>query len=80
MNVGHLTDLNFIFAVKFILNPSVSKVQDPDPADFVVRSLWNSTDRAVAPNQSLELDSFTSRPQMAEAWILEEPQIVVMPS
>ncbi|KAG7098220.1 hypothetical protein E1B28_000187 [Marasmius oreades] len=29
--------------VKFILNPSVSKVLNPDPAEFVVRSLWNNT-------------------------------------
>ncbi|KAK7043101.1 hypothetical protein VNI00_008455 [Paramarasmius palmivorus] len=29
--------------LKFVLNPSVSQVLDPDPAEFVVRSLWNNT-------------------------------------
>ncbi|OSD01219.1 glycoside hydrolase family 2 protein [Trametes coccinea BRFM310] len=29
--------------VRFIPNPLLSKVADPDPADFVVRSLWNNT-------------------------------------
>ncbi|TBU26640.1 glycoside hydrolase [Dichomitus squalens] len=29
--------------LKFIPNPSLSKVADPDPADFVVRSVWNNT-------------------------------------
>ena len=31
------------FVVKFILNPSLSKLADPNPADFVVRSAWNNT-------------------------------------
>ncbi|KAI0753266.1 glycoside hydrolase [Daedaleopsis nitida] len=29
--------------VQFIVNPALSKVADPDPADFVVRSVWNNT-------------------------------------
>ena len=29
--------------VRFIMNPALSKVADPDPATFVVRSLWNNT-------------------------------------
>ncbi|KAI8981306.1 glycoside hydrolase [Trametes punicea] len=29
--------------VRFIPNPLLSKVADPDPEDFVVRSLWNNT-------------------------------------
>ncbi|KAI0652651.1 glycoside hydrolase [Trametes meyenii] len=29
--------------VQFILNPLLSKISDPDPAEFVVRSLWNNT-------------------------------------
>ncbi|KAH8118990.1 glycoside hydrolase [Phellopilus nigrolimitatus] len=29
--------------VRFILNEGLSKVANPDPADFVVRSLWNNT-------------------------------------
>ncbi|KAG6896067.1 hypothetical protein C0992_010504 [Termitomyces sp. T32_za158] len=29
--------------LSFILNSALSKVQNPDPADFVVRSLWNNT-------------------------------------
>ncbi|THH07222.1 hypothetical protein EW145_g3531 [Phellinidium pouzarii] len=29
--------------VQFILNEELSKVSSPDPADFVVRSLWNNT-------------------------------------
>ncbi|KAK7448798.1 hypothetical protein VKT23_013528 [Stygiomarasmius scandens] len=29
--------------LKFVLNPAVSPVLNPDPADFVVRSLWNNT-------------------------------------
>ncbi|EJD02700.1 glycoside hydrolase [Fomitiporia mediterranea MF3/22] len=29
--------------VQFVLNDGLSKVSDPDPADFVVRSLWNNT-------------------------------------
>ena len=31
------------FVVKFVPNPSLSKVADPNPADFVVRSAWNNT-------------------------------------
>ncbi|KAM5539879.1 hypothetical protein V8D89_006382 [Ganoderma adspersum] len=30
-------------SLQFILNPSLSKVVDPNPADFVVRSVWNNT-------------------------------------
>jgi len=29
--------------VQFLLNPALSQVTDPDPADFVVRSVWNNT-------------------------------------
>ncbi|KAI0701287.1 glycoside hydrolase superfamily, partial [Cerioporus squamosus] len=29
--------------LQFVLNPAVSKVANPDPADFVVRSVWNNT-------------------------------------
>ncbi|RPD64762.1 glycoside hydrolase [Lentinus tigrinus ALCF2SS1-6] len=29
--------------LQFVLNPGLSKVANPDPADFVVRSVWNNT-------------------------------------
>ncbi|KAH9934072.1 glycoside hydrolase [Epithele typhae] len=29
--------------VQFVLNPTLSKISNPDPATFVVRSLWNNT-------------------------------------
>ncbi|TFK89842.1 glycoside hydrolase family 2 protein [Polyporus arcularius HHB13444] len=29
--------------LQFVLNPALSKVASPDPADFVVRSVWNNT-------------------------------------
>ncbi|KAL0576527.1 hypothetical protein V5O48_005447 [Marasmius crinis-equi] len=62
--------------LKFVLNPSVSKVQDPNPADFVVRSLWNSTTVGAgdAPTQSLELDDIDDA-----APFLQATQIPVMP-
>ena len=32
-----------IHQVRSILNEALSKVTDPDPADFVARSVWNNT-------------------------------------
>jgi beta-mannosidase len=34
------------FTVKFIMNKDLSKTATPNPADFVVRSLWNNTHAA----------------------------------
>ncbi|KAK1231122.1 hypothetical protein PQX77_005767 [Marasmius sp. AFHP31] len=64
--------------LKFILNPSVSKEQDPNPADFVVRSVWNST---VAPStESLESESVVAQDlNMTGDSFVGEVQIAVMP-
>jgi beta-mannosidase len=32
-----------LFLVQFEMNPALSRVKDPKPEDFVVRSLWNNT-------------------------------------
>ena len=29
--------------VKFVFNPALSRASKPNPADFIVRSLWNNT-------------------------------------
>ncbi|KAG6902502.1 hypothetical protein C0995_015694 [Termitomyces sp. Mi166 len=54
------------FQVSFILNPALSKVKNPDPADFVVRSLWNNTHLGGPSNPNIELPrrdlSLFSRP------------------
>ncbi|KAH0589713.1 putative beta-mannosidase A [Termitomyces sp. J132] len=41
--------------LSFILNPALSKVKNPDPADFVVRSLWNNTHLGEPSNPNIEL-------------------------
>ena len=37
------TRLTHRLVVQFVQNLALSKVADPDPADFVVRSVWNNT-------------------------------------
>ncbi|KAF9258872.1 glycoside hydrolase family 2 protein [Marasmius fiardii PR-910] len=43
--------------VKFVLNPSVSKVLNPDPDEFVVRSLWNNTHTGDEPDSGTTEES-----------------------
>lgn len=34
---------HLISTVRFEMNPSLSRVKNPRPEDFIVRSLWNNT-------------------------------------